>query len=142
MSQDSQWNIETKLKTGQSLILKYEGEDDQSFFVSGHDAARMSVSKNRNVPKAFRDKSLQPLTPSIRLLAWAFVGLAPAGLGTIILAPLAALSATLIAIAHPLARIDRKRVIVIWGISILLLAIAIPISVTIFAHFIVIGSHP
>ncbi len=98
MSHDFQWNSDAQLESGRSLILKYEGEDDHSFFVSGIDGNGLSVPKNRNVPKAFRDQSVQPLTPSIRLLAWAFAGLAPAGLGTIILAPLAAVSATVIAI--------------------------------------------
>ena len=142
MSQDFQCNIETQMKNGRSLVLKYEGEDDHSFYVSRHNAARLSVPKNRNVPKAFQDQSLQPLTQANRLLAWAFVGLAPAGLGTIVLAPLAALSATIIAIARPLTRNDRKRVLVIWGISVLLLSIAIPISMTVLAHFISIGRHP
>ena len=41
----------------------------------------------------------------------------------------------LIAIAHPLTRIDRKRVIVIWGISIMLLVIAIPMSLTVLPLF-------
>jgi len=142
MSQGSKWNIEAQLESGRSLILKYEGEDDHSFYVSRHNAARLSVPKNRNVPKAFQDQSLQPLTPANRLLAWAFVGLAPAGLGTIVLAPLAALSATIIAISRPMTRNDRKRVLVIWGISVLLLAVAIPISMTLLAHFIPIGRHP
>src|SRR5512136_2457369 len=108
MSQDFQWNIDAQSESGRSLILNYEGEDDHSFFVSGLKAARLSLPKNRNVPKAFYDQSPQPLALSNKLLAWAFVGLAPAGLGTIILAPLAALSATVIAVVHPLTRDNRK----------------------------------
>jgi len=142
MAQDLLWNIDAKLESDRSLILKYEGEDDHSFFVSGHNAAILTVPKNRNTPTLFQDHSLLPLTPSINLLVWAFVGLAPAGLGTIVLAPLAALSATVMAITHPLSRNDRKRVVVICGISVLLFAIAIPISAAVFAHFTIKGLFP
>jgi hypothetical protein len=126
-------NIEP-LKPVRTLILKYEGEDDGSFFVSGADGVRLAVPKNRNIPKPFIDKPRQPLTPAFRLLALAFVGLAPAGLGTLVLAPLAALWALAMLITRPLSRGDRRRVIVIWGISAGLLGLAIPLSLLFLAR--------
>jgi len=117
----------------QTLILKYEGEDDQSFFVSSANSARLTFLKNRNVPKPFRDQPPQSLTPAFHLLALAFVGLAPAGLGTLVLAPLAALWALVVLITRPLNQGDQKRVITVWGIAAVLLGIAIPMSKLFFA---------
>ena len=116
------------LKQNKTLILKYEGEDDQSFFVSCPGAERLAVPTNYSVPKPFRDRPPQPLTPAFYLLALAFLGLAPAGLGTLVLAPLAALWALVVLITRPLTRGDTLRVMVVWGIAALLLGIAIPMS--------------
>ena len=116
------------LKPEQTLVLEYESEDDQMFLVSNLTGMRLSVPKNRNVPKPFLDQPPQPLTPAFRLLALAFLGLAPAGLGTLVLAPAAALWALAMLIAHPLKQGDRIRVIIIWGIAAALLGIAIPMS--------------
>jgi hypothetical protein len=121
-------NIDDLLKPDRTLILRYEGEDDQSFLVSGTNGARLTVPKNRNVPKPFLDQMPQPLTPAFRLLAAAFVGLAPAGLGTLVLVPLAALWALAMLITRSLTRGDRIRVIAVWGIAAGLLGIAIPMS--------------
>lgn len=121
-------NIDDLLKPDRTLILRYESEDDQSFFVSDADGVCLTVPKNRNVPKPFLDQPPHPLTPAFRLLAAAFVGLAPAGLGTLVLAPLAALWALAMLITRPLTRDDRKRVIAVWGIAAGLLGLAIPMS--------------
>jgi hypothetical protein len=109
------------------MILRYEGEDDQSFFVTDADGARLSIPKNRAVPEPFPAKS-SPLAPVFRLLLWAFIGLAPAGLGALILSPLAALWAILLWITRPLTRGDRKRVLVILGTAAILFAVAVPLS--------------
>jgi hypothetical protein len=127
---------------GQAFILKYEGEDDQSFFVSSGNSAPLSIPKNRAIPKPFRDRPPQPLTPAFHLLAWAFVGLAPAGLGALVLAPLAALWALVMVLTRPLFRADRVRVIIVWGFAALLLGIAIPISAPVLAHFNLKGFFP
>ena len=111
-----------------TLILMYSGEDDQFILVTGRNGASLSVPKNRNVEKHPVDHSSKKLTPAFRLLALAFLGLAPAGLGTLVLAPLAALWALVIWVTHPLPRPDTLRVVIIWGLAAGLLAIAIPLS--------------
>jgi hypothetical protein len=88
----------------------------------------LTFPKSRSVPKPFLDQPSQPLTPAFHLLAAAVVGLAPAGLGTLVLAPLAALWALVMLISRPLTRGDRRRVFVVWGVSAGLLGLAIPIS--------------
>jgi hypothetical protein len=117
-----------QLEPERTLILRYMGEDDQSFFVASQTGSRLSVPKNRKVQKTLIDQPSRELTPAFRLLALAFLGLAPAGLGTLVLAPLAALWALVIWVIHPLPRADTLRVALIWGLAAGLLAIAIPLS--------------
>jgi hypothetical protein len=128
MSISSPHKTDDLIQPERPLNLRYEGEDDQSYWVSASDGACLTISKNRRVPQPFQYKPLEPLTPAFRLLAWAFVGLAPAGLGTLVLAPLAALWALRILITRPLSLRDQKRVMIVCGIAILLLGIAIPMT--------------
>jgi hypothetical protein len=121
-------NMDNLLTLDRSLILRYEGEDDQSYIVSRTNGARLTIPKNRSVPKPFVDKPPQPLSPAFRLLVAAFIGLAPAGLGTIVLAPLAVLWSLAMVFTRPLNRSDRKRVVAVCAIAVVLLALAIPLS--------------
>jgi hypothetical protein len=116
-------NLEGLLQRDETLILRYAGEDDGSLFVSSPDGTVFRLPKNRS-----SDQQPQPLYPAFRLLALAFVGLAPAGLGTLVLAPLATLWALAMLITRHLSQGDRARVRVVWGIAILLLGLAIPLS--------------
>jgi hypothetical protein len=142
MPNDFPQSFDDPIEPNQTLILKYEGEDDQSFFVSNSNLTRLAIPKNRSVPKPFRDHPPQPLTPAFHLLALAFLGLAPAGLGALVLAPIAALWALAMAVTRPLTRADRARVIVVLGIAALLLGIAIPLSAVVLAHFNIRGRFP
>jgi hypothetical protein len=121
-------NLEDLLQQDQTLILRYAGEDDGSLFVSIPDGTVRRLPKNRSVAQTFSDQQPQPIYPAFRLLALAFVGLAPAGLGTLVLAPLAILWALAMLITRHLSQGDRARVRVVWGIAILLLGLAIPLS--------------
>jgi hypothetical protein len=121
-------NTDNFLKNDRSIILRYEGEDDRSYIVTRPDGTRLIFPKNRSVPKPFVDNPPQPLTPAFRLLVAAFLGLAPAGLGTIVLAPLAVLWSLAMIFTRPLNRSDRKRVVAICAIAAVLLALAIPLS--------------
>jgi hypothetical protein len=116
------------LKPEQTLNLRYKGEDDQSYWASASDGTCVTIPKNRRIPQPFHDKTLEPLTPAFRLLALAFVGLAPAGLGTLVLAPLAVLWAMLILITRPLSSRDKKRVMIVCGIAVVMLWIAFPLA--------------
>jgi hypothetical protein len=114
--------------------LRYGSEDDRAYVVSDGAATNFVLPKNRAVPKPFVDKPPQPLTPAFRLLVAAFVGLAPAGLGTIVLAPLAVLWSLAVLLTRPLNPADRKRVVVVCAIAAVLLALAIPLSELFFAR--------
>ena len=110
------------------LILKYEGEDELAFQVSGDNWDCLSVPKNRHVPKALPDRSAHLFKPVFRLIALAFLGLAPAGLGTLVLAPLAALWALALAVSQPFSRENTIRVAIAWVLAAGLLALAVPLS--------------
>ena len=116
-----------QLEQERTIILRYTGEDDRFYLVAGQDGGQLSVPKNRNVKKPLIQSS-KTLTLAFRLLALAFLGLAPAGLGTLVFAPLAALWALVIWVTHPLPRSDSLRVVLVWGLAAGLLAIAIPLS--------------
>ena len=123
----SQTNFEVILPDHR-LILKYEGEDELAFQVSGDNWDCLSVPKNRQVPNTLPDRTAHAFKPVFRLIALAFLGLAPAGLGTLFLAPLAAVWALTLAVSQPLSRENTIRVVVTWVLAAGLLAIAIPLS--------------
>jgi hypothetical protein len=75
------------------------------------------------------------VNPVFRLLLVGFLGLAPAGLGALVLAPLAALWALAIFFTHRLDRADRIRLTVALGMAAGLLAIAIPMGRLFLARF-------
>jgi hypothetical protein len=127
-------NLEGLPQQDESFILTYAGEDDGSLFVSTPDGTVLRLSKNRSVAQSFADKQPQPLNSVFRLLALAFVGLAPAGLGALVLAPLATLWALAILITRHLSKGDRVRVRVVWGIAILLFGLAIPLCTSYWAR--------
>jgi hypothetical protein len=118
----------------QTLILRYEGENDQEFFVTDLNGARLNIPKNRNIPKPFREQPPQPFTSVYRILALAFLGLAPAGLGALVLAPLAALWALVMLGTHSFVPGGQIRVLIVCGIAFGMLGLAIPMSVLFIAR--------
>jgi hypothetical protein len=131
MPNDLTQKVDHPQKPAKTLVYRYEGEDTKSFLVSDPNGARFNVPKNRIPQEPLLESSRQTLKPAFRLLALAFLGLAPAGLGTLVLAPLAAVWALAILITRPLAWSERLRVYLVWGIAAVLLGISIPLS----SHF-------
>ena len=118
-------NIIIRKNTASSVT--YLGEDDQFYTLSDGSDLTLVVPKNRSVPETYARRPRQPLFPAFHFLIMAFFGLAPAGLGAIIFAPLAAFWAILVFITQPLSRADRFRVLVVLVISAVLLGLAIPL---------------
>jgi len=112
----------------QSACLRYESEDEQVYFLSGRDGTRLQVPKNRKDAEFVREPSSAAFSPAYRLLVAAFLGLAPAGLGTLVFAPLAMLWTIVIVLRFPLIRADRIRFAVVWLVAAVLLALAVPLS--------------
>jgi hypothetical protein len=116
------------LRLKQVSHLKYESEDDRVYVLSDGSRVSFIVPKNRDTSEPLSDHRSQPLAPAFRLLGMAFLGLAPAGLCTLGLAPLAALWAMAVLLTRPLSRADRIRVLVVLVVAAVLLGIAIPLS--------------
>ena len=114
--------------------LTYQREDDRVYILSDGAEELLLVPKNRDVPEAFLHPQTGPLTPAFSLLALAFLGLALAGLGTIILAPLAMLWTLYVCFTRRLDRADHIRAAIILGISAGLLGFAIPLSLLFLAR--------
>jgi hypothetical protein len=117
-------NVESKTRTH----LTYQREDDQVYVLKDADGLPLLLQKNRAMPDSFSPSRPRSLSGAFRLLALAVLGLAPAGLGSLVFAPLAMLWTLYICLTHPMDRSDRIRAAIIMGISAGLLGLAIPLS--------------
>jgi len=113
------------LPTDRLIGLTYSREDLHSYFIVDRDGSTVRVPKNRAVDA----RVSHPLSAAFRILAAAFLGLAPAGLGTLLLAPLAVLLTVPVLLRRPADRADRVRIAVVWGIAAGLLLPAVPLSI-------------
>jgi hypothetical protein len=73
--------------------LAYQNETDDYYLVENHRVASLAVPKDRQPVEPFPPTQPQPLKPAYTLLRLAVIGLFFAGLGTLVFAPLAMLSA-------------------------------------------------
>jgi hypothetical protein len=112
----------------QASGLTYRGEDELYYFVTDRDGARLRLPKNRSAVDISDQTPSSEFTPVFRVLLLGLIGLAPSGLGTIILAPLAMAWSAGLALRRPLSAAGRVRMAVVWLIAAGLLAIAIPMS--------------
>jgi hypothetical protein len=108
--------------------LIYQGEDDQVYALTDGEGLPLLLAKNREIPDSFTPARPQSFTEAFGLLALAVLGLAPAGLGSLIFAPLAILWTLNICFTQPTGRSDRIRAAIILGVSAGLLGLAIPLS--------------
>jgi hypothetical protein len=128
MDIDQNLNGKSILRPEETSCLKYEGEDDHFYSVIDRNGAKIRVHKNRSVVEPSPHPSMDPLTPAFRLLAAAFLGLAPAGLGTLVLAPLALLWTIWTAVRFPPDRTGWIRIGMVWILAAILLILAVPLS--------------
>ncbi len=116
------------LSPDQASFLKYEGEDRQVYILSDRNGTTLRVPKNRNEAAAPRKADTDLFSPAYILLSIAFLGLAPAGLGTLIFAPLAMLWTLGIAVLRRPGRAGRIRIALVWGMAALMLLAAVPLA--------------
>lgn len=108
-------------------FLAYEGEDDALYRIVTADNVRVAVPKRRTPPAPFPPLERRPLDRAWRYLGLALVGLLPAGLGAVVLAPLALLAALRTLPSLATERYERRLVIflsfALWVVGLLLAAL-------------------
>lgn len=109
-------------------FLVYEGEDRQVYILSDRNGSILSIPKNREEPAASPAVDTGYFPPAYILLSIAFLGLAPAGLGTLVFAPLAMLWTLGIAILRRPGRAGWIRIAVVWGMAAMMLLAAVPLA--------------
>jgi hypothetical protein len=115
--------------------LTYLGEDEQFYLLKDGQEGFLRMPKGRAIQESFHQVQVGPLAPVYRILAVAALGLAPAGLGTLLLVPLALAWTTWIILTRSLDKTDRKRAAIVLGVCAGLLGMAIPLSLIFLAGF-------
>ena len=103
--------------------LLYDSETDDLYRVLTRSRAALVYPKGRSLPEIFPPATPPPYRAAYRWLGWSLIGLIPAGLGTLICAPLAVLAARKYLRQHPSAAArTRAEIISISATSLWLLA--------------------
>ena len=122
-----------RLKT--DPFLAYIEETDQLYFVRGADYQSLAIPKDRSVPQVYPPKHPKPLARAYRMLGLAVLGLALAGLGTLLLAPVAIWLA-FAAVTGPIKLPDRRRAWIVILLSGLMFILGLFFSFLFLTHFI------
>jgi hypothetical protein len=115
--------------------LEYKDENNTLYMVSNGNDIAFTVPKDRNVPETYPAKEADPINSAFRWLGWAILGLTPAGLGTLIFAPLAVLRVLQAFLMYPLDQADQTRAALILVVAGILLIIALILNFLLIVHF-------
>jgi hypothetical protein len=129
LSYERAWNL---LK--QNPWLEYKVENDQVYVLSNGAELSLIVPKDRDLPEHYPSKGASLVKPAFRWLGLALLGLPPAGLGTLVFAPLAVWHVWQISRRAPLDQADRVRVAVILIVAAGLLGLALALNYLLFLH--------
>ncbi len=124
------------LKTALEMdpFLAYMNENGELYFVRNEEYESLAVPKDRSIPEIYPPQRPEALSKAYRRLGWAVLGLALAGLGTLVFAPLA-LRMAVTTLHQPVDKPDRVRArLVIW-LSILLFAVSLSLGWLVVIHF-------
>jgi len=106
-------------------FLAYVTETDGFYVVRTSSDLRFAHPKDRAAPKPFPPTHPPPSRAAFRWLAWSVIGLLPAGLGTLLCAPLAALAALKL-LRHSEGPDRQRALVVLWGaVALWLLALGL-----------------
>lgn len=117
----------------QDAFLCYEGETDSFYYIRTPKNLKFAHPKDRAVPEPFPPSKPSPTSVVFRWLAWSLVGLAPAGLGTLVCAPVTVLTAFRLLGQNP-ARSDRQRAKIALGIAAALWLLALFLVALLILH--------
>jgi hypothetical protein len=121
-------NATGRLDPEQAAGLTYRGEDDAYYFVTDRTGKRLRLPKQRNAVDISDRTASSEFAPVFQVLLLGLVGLAPSGLGTVLLVPAALVWSLGLALRRPLSAAGRVRLAVVWIIGAGLLSLALPMS--------------
>ncbi len=114
-------------------FLAYVSESSATYYIGTNTGLVLTVPKKHAVIEPYPPREPSPLRPAYRRLSLALFGLAFAGLGTLLFAPLTIMSA-LQAGKRARTRADRIRALIVVGTALLLIGLAIPLTVIFLMH--------
>lgn len=117
-------------------FLAYQEETDNLYRVWSNMNLELIVPKGRAVVESYPPTTKKPLAPAFGWLRWTLIGLLPAGLGALFLAPITAARTLLISLNTPLNKDDQLRVIVILFLTAVLWIAALLLSFLFLLHLI------
>lgn len=112
----------------QASGLTYRGEDDLHYFVTDRAGTRLRLPKQRSAVDISDQTASSEFAPVFQVLLLGLIGLAPSGLGTVVLVPAALIWSLGLALRRPLSAADRVRLAVVWLTGAGLLGLAVPMS--------------
>jgi len=116
-------------------FLAYEGETDVSYEIRTFEDFQFIHPKDRAVVELFPSQNPLPTREAINWLGWSVVGLIPAGLGTLVTAPLA-MRAGFKLLNQPVKLMDRRRTWVVISCAIVLWLIALVFFFILILHLV------
>lgn len=105
-------------------FLAYQGETDVIYRIRTLAEFQFFHPKDRAMAELFPPQNSPPAQSAIHWLGWSVVGLIPAGLGTLVLAPVAIIAACKL-LGQPAELIDRRRAWIVMGVAIVLWLVAL-----------------
>jgi hypothetical protein len=116
--------------------LEYKVENEQVYVISDGADCSLVVPKDRNIPEIYSPRNQRPLDKAFVMLGWAFLGLALAGIGTLIFVPLAIVQALrMLFTGRPVNRVDRIRIVIVMINAAILLILALSLIYLFYLHF-------
>jgi len=116
-------------------FLAYQSETDVIYKIRTLAEFQFIHPKDRAMAELFPPQSSPPARSAINWLGWSVVGLIPAGLGTLIIAPLAMISAIKL-LRQPVELIDRRRAWIVISGAIVLWLIALVFFFILILHLV------
>lgn len=114
-------------------FLAYIEETEKAYHVYSKDNLFLAIPKDRSTPEAYPPNRTPPLLKAYHSLALAVLGLAVAGLGTLLFAP-NAIRLAFSALFKPVERGDRRRAVMVIFLSLLLFGMGLFFGWLFLAH--------
>ena len=116
-----------------NAFLAYVGESNTTYFIHTNTGLVLTVPKKHAIPEPYPPREPSLLRQGYRRLGLALFGLALAGLGTFLFAPLAMISAYQ-AVQHARTKADQIRALIIIVAALLLCGLAVPLCILFLMH--------